>query len=332
MYFYPDEIAGVVERCGLRAIVASPHIDYPSPGFSGWDDSFAAAEDFVRRWQGRHPRITPAFAPHAPYTVSAEHLRATVEKAAALQAPISMHLAEAPAETAFIAEQYQTTPVQHVEGLGMFGQSLIAAHMVQLNDKDIALTAAAGVGAVHNPTSNMKLGAGISPVPAMLAAGVNVGLGTDGAASNNDLDLWEEVRLAALLHKVNSGDPTALPATQALDMATRLGAAAIHMGGEIGQLQVGMAADMIQLQVDKTHQQPLYDVTSHLVYVLDSTDVVTTIVAGEILMREREVITIDEDALRAAVARHSDRIRRALSAVDEPEDESDEAPAAADAS
>jgi len=178
----------------------------------------------------------------------------------------------------------------------------------------------------------MKLGAGISPVPAMLAAGVNVGLGTDGAASNNDLDLWEEVRLAALLHKVNSGDPTALPATQALDMATRLGAAAIHMGGEIGQLQVGMAADMIQLQVDKTHQQPLYDVTSHLVYVLDSTDVVTTIVAGEILMREREVITIDEDALRAAVARHSDRIRRALSAVDEPEDESDEAPAAADAS
>lgn len=332
MYFYPDEIAGVVERCGLRAIVASPHIDYPSPGFSGWDDSFAAAEDFVRRWQGRHPRITPAFAPHAPYTVSAEHLRATVEKAAELQAPISMHLAEAPAETAFIAEQYQTTPVQHVEGLGMFGQPLIAAHMVQLNDKDIALTAAAGVGAVHNPTSNMKLGAGISPVPAMLAAGVNVGLGTDGAASNNDLDLWEEVRLAALLHKVNSGDPTALPATQALDMATRLGAAAIHMGGEVGQLRAGMAADMIQLQVDKTHQQPLYDVTSHLVYVLDSTDVVTTIVAGEILMREREVITIDEDALRAAVARHSDKIRRALGAVDEPEDQSDEAPAAADAS
>nr|WP_277602424.1 amidohydrolase family protein [Parahaliea mediterranea] len=312
MYFHPDEIAGVVQRCGLRAIIAAPHIDYPSPGFSGWDDSFAAAEDFVRRWQGREPRITPAFAPHAPYTVSPRHLRATVEKAQALGAPISMHLAEAPAESAYIAEHFDTTPVQHVAGLGMYRLPLIAAHMVQLDDRDIALTAAAGVGAVHNPTSNMKLGAGISPVPAMLAAGVKVGLGTDGAASNNDLDLWEEVRMAALLHKVDSGDPTALPAGQALAMATRLGAAAIHMEDSIGQLKVGMQADMIQLAVDKTRHQPIYDITSHLVYVLDSTDVVTTIVAGEVLMRDGTVLTIDEAALRKAVDGRRDEIRAVL--------------------
>ncbi|MEQ9464097.1 MAG: amidohydrolase family protein [Haliea sp.] len=312
MYFYPDEIASVVERCGLRAVIGSPHIDYPSPGFTGWDDSFAAAADFVRRWQGRHPRITPAFAPHAPYTVSAEHLQATVEKATELGAVVTMHLAEAPAETGFIAAEYETSPVRHVAGLGMYRLPLIAAHMVQLDAVDIALTAEAGVGAIHNPTSNMKLGAGISPVPAMLAAGVNVGLGTDGAASNNDLDLWEEVRMAALLHKVASGDPTAMPAGQALAMATRLGAAAIHLGEVIGQLKTGMQADMIQLDVTRTHHLPLYDVISHLVYVLDSQDVQTTIVAGQVLMRDRQVLTLDETALRAAISLASDRIRKAL--------------------
>tara|TARA_R110002110_G_scaffold184698_2_gene391500 strand:+ start:22350 stop:23807 length:1458 start_codon:yes stop_codon:yes gene_type:complete len=312
MYFYPDEIAAVVQRCGLRAVIGSPHIDYPSPGFSGWDDSFAAAADFVGRWQGRHPRITPAFAPHAPYTVSAGHLQATVEKATELNAPVTMHLAEAPAETGFIAAQYGTSPVRHVAALGMYQLPLIAAHMVQLDAADIALTAEAGVGAIHNPTSNMKLGAGISPVPAMLAAGVNVGLGTDGAASNNDLDLWEEVRMAALLHKVASGDPTAMPAGQALAMATRLGAAAIHMGATIGQLKTGMQADMIQLDINQTRHMPLYDVQSHLVYVLDSQDVQTTIVAGQVLMRDRQVLTINETALRAAVSKASDRIRKAL--------------------
>jgi 5-methylthioadenosine/S-adenosylhomocysteine deaminase len=312
MYFYPDEIANVVASCGLRAVVAAPHIDYPSPGFSGWDDSFAAASDFVQRWQGKHPRITPAFAPHAPYTVSPQHLRATVEKAMEMNAPISMHLAEAPAETQYIAENFQTTPVQHVAGLGMYRSALIAAHMVQLDGTDIAMTAAAGVGAIHNPTSNMKLGAGTSPVPEMLAAGVNVGLGTDGAASNNDLDMWEEIRMAALLHKLSSGDPSALPAQQALAMATRTGARAIRMGDGIGQLKAGMQADFIQLSVSETHQMPLYNVISHLVYVLDSSDVTTTVVAGKVLMEDRRILSIDQTKLRVDVKVKSDEIRSAL--------------------
>jgi len=316
MYFYPDQIAEVVDTCGLRAVVAAPHIDYPSPGFEGWDDSFAAARDFVERWQGKHPRVTPAYAPHAPYTVSPEHLQATVEAAGESGALISMHLAEAPAETAFISKNYQTSPVKHVAGLGMYEQKLIAAHMVQLDSADIALTAEAGVGAIHNPTSNMKLGAGISPVPAMLAAGVNVGLGTDGAASNNDLDMWEEVRMAALLHKLANGDPTALPARQALAMATRTGAAAIRMSDSIGQLQVGMQADLIQLDLGKTQHQPLYDVVSHLVYMLDASDVVTTVVAGKVLMEDRQINTIDEAALRRDVAGASAKIRAALAAKD----------------
>ena len=146
----------------------------------------------------------------------------------------------------------------------------------------------------------------------MLAAGVNVGLGTDGAASNNDLDLWEEIRMAALLHKVNTGDPTALPAQQALSMATRIGAKAIHMGEEIGQLKVGRQADLIQLDIDQTHHLPLYDVVSHLVYVLDSSDVVTTVVAGKVLMEDRKVLTIDETQLRKQVNKKSAEIRAAL--------------------
>jgi len=312
MYFHPDEIASVVDRCGLRAVIASPHIDYPSPGFTGWDDSFAAAIDFVERWQGKHPRISPAFAPHAPYTVSARHLQATVEKAAEMNALISMHLAEAPAETAYVEENFGTTPVQHAAGLGMYQQQLIAAHMVQLNSEDIALTAKAGVGAIHNPTSNMKLGAGISPVPAMLEAGVNVGLGTDGAASNNDLDMWEEIRMAALLHKVNAGDPTVLPARQALEMATRIGASAVRLGDNVGQLKTGMQADLIQLSLDEVRHLPLYNISSHLVYVLDSTDVVTTVVAGAILMENREVKTIDESRLKQKVLKKIAEIRVAL--------------------
>lgn len=312
MYFYPEVIAGVVERCGLRAIVAAPHIDYPSPGFEGWDDSFAAAIEFVTAWQGRHPRITPAFAPHAPYTVVPEHIEATARMAAKLNAPVSMHIAEAPAESEMIFEKYETSPVRHVAATGLFDQRLIAAHMIQLDDSDIQLVAEKGVGAVHNPTSNMKLGAGVAPVAAMIDAGVNVALGTDGAASNNDLDMWEEIRLAALLHKLKAADPTAIPAPTALAMATRMGAAAVGLGEEVGQLVPGKQADLIQVDFTRLRHAPLYDVMSHLVYVLDSQDVVTTVVAGQVLMRDRRVLTIDGEALRKDVERVRGAIRAAL--------------------
>jgi 5-methylthioadenosine/S-adenosylhomocysteine deaminase len=314
MYFYPEVIAGVVERCGLRAVVAAPHIDFPSPGFKGWDDSFAAAVAFVKAWQGRNPRITPAFAPHAPYTVIPEHIAATAAMAAELDAPISMHLAEAPAETAFIWERYEATPIAHVAATGLFDQRVIGAHMVQLNESDIALVARKGVGAVHNPTSNMKLGAGVAPVTAMIAAGVNVGLGTDGAASNNDLDMWEEIRLAALLHKLKSGDPTAIPAPVALAMATRMGAAAVGLDDVVGQLLPGKQADLIQVDFRKMRHAPLYDVPSHLVYVLDSQDVTTTIVAGRVLMLERKVLSLDETVLRRDVRAIRDEIQAVLAA------------------
>ncbi|GMG86871.1 TRZ/ATZ family hydrolase [Biformimicrobium ophioploci] len=314
MYFYPDVIADVTERCGLRAVVGAPMIDYPSPGFKGWEDSFAAGRAFVSARQGKHERITPAFAPHAPYTVVPEHLEQVLAAAKELNAPISMHLAEAPAETKMIRENYGTTPVAHVEELGMLDHTLIAAHMVQPTKAEIRMLPGHPVGAIHNPTSNLKLAAGIAPVPEMLAAGAKVGLGTDGAASNNDLDLWEEMRLAALLHKARLSDPTVMPAISALRMATSGGAAAIGMGESVGKLAPGMRADMIQVSLENTRLVPLYNVISHLVYAVKSDDVVTTVVSGKVLMENGRVLSLDAGKVRAAARQKAVEIAKAIAA------------------
>ncbi len=308
MYFYPDVIAKVVDKCGLRATISTPMIDFPSPGFNGWDDSYAAGVDFVKRWKGKHSRITPALAPHAPYTVSEEHLRAAFETARELDVPISIHVAEDQAETNTIAEKYDTTSVQLLAGMGMLEQTTIAAHVVWPDERDIELLSGSKVGAIHNPTSNMKTGAGVAPIPALLDAGVHVGLGTDGAASNNDLDMWEEMRLAALIHKGVASDPTVMPAAVALKMATRGGAIAVGMG-ETGALQVGLRADMIQVSLDSARLTPLYDVVSQLVYAANSSDVVTSIVDGQLLMQDRKVLTLDEASIKEAVEKIAVQIR-----------------------
>ncbi len=314
MYFYPDVIAQQTVDCGLRAVISSPSIDFPSPGFKGWDDSFQAAVEFVKHWQGKHERITPAFAPHAPYTVSPEHIKQIAIKARELNAPVSIHLAESLSEIAIIKDNYHSTPVAHVEKLGLLKDiTLVAAHMVHPTDEEISLLVGKQVGAIHNPTSNLKLAAGIAPVVKMLDQGVLVGLGTDGAASNNDLDLWEEMRLAALIHKTNVKDPTAIPAITALKMATSMGAKAIGMGDVTGQLKAGMRADMIQVSIDGLRLAPLYNVISHLVYVVDSNDVVTSIVSGALLMKDSKVLTINEEKLKLAVEKKSLEISKSLS-------------------
>lgn len=314
MYFYPDVIARVVEECGMRAVVAAPMIDFPSPGFKGWDDSYAAGIDFVKRWKGKHPRITPALAPHAPYTVSQAHLQDAFRAARELGVPVSIHVAEDRAEMQTIDERYGMTPVELLEGVGMLEQPTIAAHMVQPTTSDIAKLAGSRVGAIHNPTSNMKTGAGIAPIPAMLAAGVTVGLGTDGAASNNDLDMWQELRFAALLHKGVSNDPTSVKAIEALDMATRMGAKAAGLGEITGALQPGMRADLIQVSLESPRLSPLYNVISHLVYVATAADVVTNIVDGEILMENGKVLTVDTEAVQAAVEEIAAKIRADIDA------------------
>lgn len=300
MYFYPDVSSAVVDECGLRAIIGAPSIDFPSPGFKGWDDSFTASIEYVKRWQGKNSRITPAFAPHSAYTVTPEHLTQVLASATELNAPVLTHIAEAGSELPILQERYGKTPVVHFSDMGFLDHKLIAAHMVWPSPAEITMLVRDNVGAIHNPTSNLKTAAGISPVPEMLAAGVHVGLGTDGAASNNNLDMWGEIRLAALIHKGTRGGATAMPAPAVLRMATRGGANAIGLGDKVGALLPGMRADMIQVSLTGPHVTPLYDIVSHLVYAVNSRDVVTTIVDGRILMQDGEVLTLDTAAVRAA--------------------------------
>ena len=313
MYFHPKTAVDTIDQCGMRAIIGAPMIDFPSPGFEGWEDSMQAGVKFVRDMKANaHPRITPAFAPHAPYTVSPEHLVEVLEAASQENVPILMHVAESETEVVDIKDRYGKRPVEHVASLGMLDHPMAAAHVVHPDEAEIAMLAESKISAVHNPTSNMKLASGVAPVPAMIKAGVKVGLGTDGAASNNDLNMWEEIRMTALLHKVTSGDPTAMPAGDVLRMATSMGAAAIDMESDIGTLTAGKRADMIQLTVDKPHLTPLYNVISHLVYAANATDVVTTIVEGSVLMENGEVTVLDEMAVIAAANKKADEIKAAL--------------------
>jgi len=312
MYYYPDVIADVVERCGMRALISATVIDQRSPDAEGAADSIAKGSEFVERWKGRNPRITAIFGPHSDYTLNAEQLRATREAAQRLGVAISIHVSESPFETGYAMQTYGKTSIEMLDDIGFFDGPTIAAHVVWPTEAEIPILRDRKVGVIHNPSSNMKLASGIAPVAKMLAAGVRVGLGTDGAASNNDLDMWEEMRLAAFLQKVERMDPQVLPAPVVLTMATRGGATAIGLGDVIGSLEVGKRADLIQVAFEDVHHVPTYDVMSHLVYVTDEQDVASVIVDGVLLMRDREFLTIDTERVRAEANALAARIKAAL--------------------
>lgn len=312
MYFKPDVAAEVVNECGLRAIIAPSSIDFPSPGFKGWNDAFAASVNFLKRWKGKNSRITPAIAPHAPYTVSPEHLVQAIETARHYDVPLTMHLAETQTEVKDIQQRYNATPVQHLENLGLLEPRVFAAHVVWPNESEIALLAKRGVGVIHNPDSNLKLASGFAPIPAMLKAGVKVGLGTDGAASNNVLDMWKAIRLTALIHKGTTLDPTAVPAKTVLRMATLGGAEALGLADKIGAIKVGLQADLIQVQLKEPHLLPLYDVISHLVYAADAQDVDSVIVNGQVLMEKRKMLTVNPERIRREATSIAEKIKAEL--------------------
>ena len=299
MYYYPDTIAEVIRDCGMRALISATVIDQRSPDAEDAGDSIDKGIGFVVRWNGRNPRITPIFGPHANYTLNAEQLKATREAAQDLGVPVSIHVAESQFESQYAQDTYGKTSIEMLEEIGFFDGPTIAAHVVWPSELEIQILQKRHVGVVHNPSSNMKLASGISPVAEMLDAGVRVGLGTDGPASNNDLDMWEEMRLAAFLQKVDRMDPTVLPASTVLKMATIGGAMAIGLGDEIGSLEIGKRADIIQVAFDDVHHVPTYDVISHLVYVTDEQDVATVVVDGIVLMREREFLGIDTERVAA---------------------------------
>ena len=314
MYYYPDTIAEVVDACGLRAYVSATVIDQRSPDAESAADSLTKGNSFVDRWKGVNSRITPIYGPHANYTLNAEQLRATRDAANDAGVPISIHMSESPFELQYSKDTYGTTTIDLMESIGFLDGPTIGAHVVWPTDEEIPILAERQVGVIHNPTSNMKISSGVSPVPAMLEAGVRVGLGTDGAASNNDLDMWEEMRLAAFLQKVELMNPEALPAATVLDMATRGGAIAIGLEGKVGALVPGYRADLIQVDFSDVHHVPTYDVVSHLVYVTDEQDVASVVVDGKLLMREREILTIDTDRVAREARELAGRIRDELAA------------------
>lgn len=313
MYYYESAIAEETARAGMRAVLGETVLDFPAPDNKTWEAAIAYAEGFIAKWKG-HSLITPAIAPHAPYTVSTDHLKQTHSISERLGVPLITHIAEDQAEVKTIQERYGASSVAYLDRIGLLDERVIAAHMVWPTSDDISTLAKRHVGVGHCPQSNMKLAAGAAPVPAMLKAGVAVGLGTDGAASNNDLNLWEEIDTAAKLHKFTTKDPTVINAREALEMATIGGARAIHQDKEIGSLEAGKRADLIIVDLESAHQTPVYNVYSELVYATKASDVETVIINGRVVMQNRRVLTVDERSVRVKANAYRDQVRKSISA------------------
>ena len=313
MYYFEDAIADETSKAGMRGVLGETVIDFPVPDNKTYADGLAYSERFIKKWQN-HPLIIPAIAPHAPYTVSQEHLLQARDLSNRLKAPLVIHLAEANTETEFIQQKHKgMRPIEFVESIGFLTNRTIAAHVIQANDTELDILKKHGVGVAHNPQSNMKLAAGTAPVPMMLKKGLNVGLGTDGAASNNDLSMWEEMDTAAKLHKLISGDPKTLPAEQVFEMATIGGARALHMEDLIGSITVGKRADIAIVDMDGLHQTPMYNVFSHLVYATKASDVRTVIINGRVVMLDRRLLTLDENAIKRDANAYRTKIINSLS-------------------
>jgi 5-methylthioadenosine/S-adenosylhomocysteine deaminase len=312
MYYFEEEIARVTKAAGLRGVLGQTVIDFPVADAKTFEEGLSRAEAFIKEFAS-DDLIVPAVAPHAPYTVSGDHLKAARALATRYGVPYIIHVAETSTEVKDSqAAHGGMTPVAYLDSLGALGPRTLAAHVVWATPADIAILKARQVAVSHNPESNMKLASGIAPVPAFLSAGITVGLGTDGAASNNDLDMFEAMRMAAFLHKVQSGDPRAIPAATALEMATIDGARALGMEKQIGSLEAGKKGDLLVVSMNSARQTPLYDPISHLVYASRGDDVRTVIVNGKVLMRDRKLTTLNEATVIADARRLADLVRAAV--------------------
>ncbi|MBN1484602.1 MAG: amidohydrolase family protein [Chloroflexia bacterium] len=313
MYYYEDAIASVVDQVGLRAVCAETIMRLPTPDAQNCDESLAYTRSFIERWRD-HPRVIPALGPHAPYTVTTEILSEVQQIAQQYQVPILIHLAETAHEVEESLEGLGLSPTSWLHAQEFFeGAAVTAAHCVHVDEGDIAILQRKGVGIVSNPTSNLKLASGIPPYPALIEAGLRVGLGTDGCASNNDLNMFEEMRLAAFLAKAESGDPTCLPAQKALAMATIEGAQALHLEARIGSLEAGKRADVVVVDLRQPHHVPRYriaedNVYSQLVYTCGAADVYHVMVEGRLLLREQNFTSLDVAQISAEAQRMADRI------------------------
>lgn len=312
MYYFESDVAAEARRAGLRGVLGETLIDFPAPDNKTWDAAIAYTRAFIKQWHG-DPMITPALAPHAPFTVSREHLLQVRALATELRAPILIHVAETQNEVKQVTEKTTMSPMAYLDSLNFLGRDVIAAHGIWLTDDEIRTAAAKHVGIAHNPESNMMLASGIAPVVAMRIAGVNVGLGTDGpAGSNNNLDMLEEAASAARLQKISRMDPKALSARDVLEMATIGGARVLGLDDKIGTLEAGKRADVIVIDLGDVKSQPVYAAESAIVYAASGSAVTTTICDGKFLMRDRKVLTVDVPATLVKAREYRDKVRKSL--------------------
>jgi len=293
MYFFQDEVAQVCKEAGIRVVIGEGLVDFPNPDYKTSEEGLQRNEYLLRKW-GNDSLVVPSIQPHSPYTASSSLMQAGKELADRYGVPYLLHVSETQSEVQESMEKYGRTPVGRLADLGVLGPTTVAIHAVHLTDEDIELLAQHQAGVVHCPESQLKLASGFTPVPKLLEAGVKVGLGTDGAASNNDLDMFGEMGTASRVHKVMAGDPTVVHARQALSMATLEAARVLVLEDRLGSLEVGKRGDMIVLDLDVPHMVPVYNITSHLVYAAHSSDVRTVIIDGRAVMRDRELLTLDE--------------------------------------
>jgi 5-methylthioadenosine/S-adenosylhomocysteine deaminase len=295
MYYFEDAVAEETKAAGMRGVLGETFIDFPAPDNKSEAEMLAYTERFLKKWQG-DPLIHAAPAPHSIYTCSKKTLQDAAALARKYHAPILIHVAEMKKERDDSEKQNGVSPVQYLEKIGLLGADVVAAHCIFVDEADRKLLAERQVGCVHNPSSNMMLASGVSPVPEMRAAGIAVGLGTDGpAGSNNDLDLMEEMDLAAKLAKITKSDPLALNAKAVVEMATIDGARALHMEKEIGSIEAGKKADLVLIGMDKPNAVPVYDIYAQLAYALKGSDVETVVIGGRVVMRDRKLLTVKEE-------------------------------------
>ncbi|MFP3983954.1 MAG: amidohydrolase family protein [Desulfurivibrionaceae bacterium] len=296
MYLFAGDVACAAREIGLRGAVGEVIFDFPSPNYGDKEAGLAYVREMFATY-GEDTLIRVTVDPHSVYTCSPDLLLELKDLADEFKAPYVIHLSESKDEVNDVIQRYDRTPVHHLDHLGILDSRTVADHCVMLSDSEIHLLAEKGASVCHCPESNMKLASGVAPVPDLLAAGVNVGLGSDGSASNNDVDLFAEMDSAAKLHKVHRRDPTVMSARETLYMATQGGARALKAENEIGSLEPGKKADIIVLNLDQPHLTPMYDISSHLVYAARGGDVVHSVVNGRIVMRDRLMTTVDESAI-----------------------------------
>jgi 5-methylthioadenosine/S-adenosylhomocysteine deaminase len=307
MYYFEDAIADETAKAGMRGVLGETVIDFPVADNKTNAEAMAYVERFLKHWKG-HALIVPAIAPHAPYTVSADHLKAVRALSDRTGAPIVIHISETKREVDDSLKDKGASPIDYLNRIGFLNERVIAAHVVWPTEAELGLLQKLGVGIVHNPQSNMKLASGVAPVPEMLKRDLPVGLGTDGAASNNDLNLWEEMDTAAKLHKVFAKDPKVVTAQEAFEMATIRGARALHLDKEIGSLEQGKRADIVIVDLDDLNQTPYYNIYSDLVYSAKAGDVRTVIIEGRVIMRDRKLLTLNEETIKVDARRYREKI------------------------